>query len=199
MLALGLVRRMPLEHLDQGLRGVGQGHAGSADRGCGGAHRVVFNLPADQAQQVARRLRLAQRLGRETGVADIAQAQQQFDAGQAVEPEIAFDAAVEPHIDVAVGVGLAHHRLDGAEQSRRDIGWKGGRERRLRVLRAGHRRLTGHPGNSSSASSRCSSSPQTRSTKRPCASSGSQSIQLYAALGMTKSRGASSARPVARR
>ena len=175
MLAPGLPRGVPFEHFDQSLRRIGQRHIGGADAIDRRAVQCALGkVVPEVAQQVARRLRLGQCFGRKARVAGFAQTQHQLHACQAVEPEIALDAAVQRDRDRAAGVRLAHHRVNRGKQRCRGAGVGCSR----RTGRFGRSAARVHPGSSSRVSSRCMDSPQARSTKRPSAPSPCQSIQL---------------------
>ncbi len=71
---------------------------------------------AQEAQQVARRLRARQRLLGQAHAEGLLEAQQQFDAPEAVETEIALQRAVELGVARAAGLILGEQAVDLGQQ-----------------------------------------------------------------------------------
>ena len=111
---LRLVRDVPFQHVEQGLRAVG--HAGRAGIGqCAGELRRLFlHSLSEKAQQIARGLGFRQRFDRQFNAERLSHAQHQFGPRQAVERQVFLERGMQRDLMGATRMRvigqLPHHR-----------------------------------------------------------------------------------------
>ena len=137
MQLLRVLREVPVEHRVKrwrALRCVLLAADGKRLDRAVGEHVVRAVHGEHEAQEVARRLGRVQRLFGQAHAERALGAQQQFDAGEAVEAEIALERAVERDRERAAGPRFVDERLNQLQQAAASIVRRG----QSRIIDVGH-------------------------------------------------------------